>query len=120
MCASGAPAMKLSLEAGRPVRSEPSTIAGGLAIGEPIAASLERLQALVDEIVLVDDRDLRAAMELVADTVGVLVEPSGAAGVAAVRRHPVPGERIAVLLTGAWDRTAWTATLACERVPPGS
>jgi threonine dehydratase len=103
--------MKLSFDAGRPVRSDPpTTIAGGLAIREPIAASFERLRALVDEIVLVDD-DIRAAMALIADTIGVLVEPSGAAGVAAVQRHPVPGERIAVLLTGASERPDWTATL---------
>jgi threonine dehydratase len=113
VCASGAPAMKLSIDAGRPVRTgSPTTIAGGLAISEPIPASLERLRALVDEMVLVDDDDIRVAMALIADTIGVLVEPSGAAGVAALQRHAVPGERIAVLLTGAWDRPSWTATLA--------
>ena len=112
VCASGAPAMKLSIDAGRPIRSDPpTTIAGGLAISEPIAASLERLRALVDDIVLVDDDDIRAAMALIADTIGVLVEPSGAAGVAALQRHSVPGERIAVLLTGALERPDWTATL---------
>jgi threonine dehydratase len=111
VCASGAPAMKLSIDAGRPIRSAPTTIAGGLAISEPIAASLERLRELVDEIVLVDDDDIRAAMTLIANTIGVLVEPSGAAGVAAVQRHSVLGERIAVLLTGASDRPGWTATL---------
>jgi threonine dehydratase len=67
--------------------------------------------ALVDDIVLVDD-DIRLAMTLVADTIGFLVEPAGAAGVAAVRRHAIPGERTAVLLTGAWDRPAWTATVS--------
>jgi len=113
VCASGAPAMKLSIDAGRPIRSDPpTTIAGGLAISEPIAASLERLRALVDDVVLVDDDDIRAAMALIADTIGVLVEPSGAAGVAAVQRHSLPGERIAVLLTGASERRDWTATLA--------
>jgi len=112
VCASGAPAMKLSIDAGRPIRSDPpTTIAGGLAISEPIAASLERLRVLVDDVVLVDDDDIRAAMALIADTLGVLVEPSGAAGVAAVQRHSVPGERIAVLLTGAAERPDWTATL---------
>jgi threonine dehydratase len=115
VCASGAPAMKLSIDAGRPIRkAPPRTIAGGLAISEPIVASLERVRALVDEVVLVDDDDIRAAMALIADTVGVLVEPSGAAGVAAVHRHPVPGERIAVLLTGAAERPDWTAALARE------
>ena len=104
--------MKLSIDAGRPIRTDPpKTIAGGLAIVEPIAASLERVRALVDDVVLVDDDDIRAAMGLVADTIGVLVEPSGAAGVAAVQRHQVPGERIAVLLTGASERPDWTTAL---------
>jgi threonine dehydratase len=112
VCASGAPAMKLSVDAGRPVRSvPPTTIAGGLAISEPNAASFERLRALVDDIVLVDDDEIRAAMMLIADTIGVLVEPSGAAGVAAVQHHSLPGDRIAVLLTGASNRPDWTATL---------
>jgi threonine dehydratase len=120
VCASGAPAMKLSIDAGRPVRSDPpTTIAGGLAISEPIAGSLERVRALVDDVVLVDDDDIRAAMTLIADTLGVLVEPSGAAGVAAVQRHSVPGERIAVLLTGAAERPDWTATLDSFARPPG-
>ena len=119
VCASGAPAMKLSIDAGRPIRSPPRTIAGGLAISEPIAASWERLRVLVDEVVLVDDHDIRAAMALIADTLGVLVEPSGAAGVAAVQRHSMPGERIAVLLTGAAERPDWTAALDSFARPPG-
>jgi threonine dehydratase len=104
--------MKLSIDADRPIRSDPpTTIAGGLAIRETSAASFERVRALVDEVVLVTDDDIRAAMALIADTIGVLVEPSGAAGVAAVRRHSVPGERIAVVLTGSWQRPDRTATV---------
>ena len=68
------------------------------------------MRALVDEIVLVADNDIRAAMALIADTIGVLVEPSGAAGVAAVQRH-LPVERIAVILTGAWPRPDWARTV---------
>jgi threonine dehydratase len=104
--------MQLSVDAGRPVRTgPPTTIAGGLAISDPIAASFERVRALVDEFVLVDDDDIRAAMMLVADTIGVLVEPSGAAGVAAVQRHEISGERIAVILTGGWQRPDWIKTV---------
>ena len=121
VCASGAPAMRMSIDAGRPIRTEaPRTIAGGLAISEPIAASFDRVRALVDELVLVDDDDIRAAMVVIADTLGVLVEPSGAAGVAAVRRHPLPGERIAVVLTGGWGRPDWTTTVTRERVGRGA
>jgi threonine dehydratase len=104
VCASGSPAMARSLAAGRPL-ADPGTgtIATAIAIEEPVPQSFARVQALVDDVVLVDDDDLRAAMSLVADSLGVLVEPAGAAGVAALRRHGVdiPGERAAVVLTGA-------------------
>jgi threonine dehydratase len=58
--------------------------------------------------VLVDDDDLLAAIDLVAETLGVLVEPAGAAGVAALSRHDaeIPGERVAVLLTGHGELSA--------------
>jgi threonine dehydratase len=104
VCASGAPAMAQSFEAGRAVAVRGAgTIATAIAITEPIPDSLIRVKAFVDDVVLVDDDDLRAAQELIAEAVGVLVEPAGAAGVAAVRRYgsDVAGERVAVLLTGA-------------------
>jgi threonine dehydratase len=104
VCASGAPAMAESFAARRPISvAGEGTIAGALAITDPVPESLERILELVDEVVLVDDEDLRTAMELIAKSVGVLVEPAGAAGVAALARHPeaVSGERAAVLLTGA-------------------
>ena len=65
--------------------------------------SLARIFVLVDDVVLVDDDDLRAAIRLIGDSLGVVVEPAGAAGVAALARHPekVIGERVAILLTGA-------------------
>ena len=104
ICARGAPAMAHSFEAGRPVSAEASTIATALAITNPVPESLARMTELVDEIVLVDEDELRLAMRLVAETMGLLVEPAGAAGVAALRRGEVTARgdgRIAVLLTGA-------------------
>jgi threonine dehydratase len=104
VCASRAPAMAQSFAARRPI-SNPGTgtIAGALAITDPVPESLARIIELVDEVVLVDDDEIQAAMALIADSVGVLVEPAGAAGVAAVSRHSqqLPGERVAVVLTGA-------------------
>ena len=104
VCASGAPAMAQSFAARRPVSvAGEGTIAGSLAITDPVPESLERVLELVDDVVIVDDDDLRAAMALVAGSLGVLVEPAGAAGVAALARHPeaLTGDRVAVLLTGA-------------------
>ena len=104
VCASGAPAMAQSFRAGRAVSVEGrGTIAAALAITDPVPESLTRIRALVDDIVLVHDDDLRSAMELIAEALGLLVEPAGAAGVAALCRHGpnLAGERVAVLLTGA-------------------
>jgi threonine dehydratase len=102
--ASGAPAMAQSFAAGRPISViGEGTIAGAIAITDPVPESLTRVSELVDEVVLVDDDDIRAAMELIAESVGALVEPAGAAGVAAVASHQetLRGERVAILLTGA-------------------
>jgi threonine dehydratase len=104
VCASGAPAMARSFAAGRALSVEGrGTIAAALAITDPVPESLARIMAVVDDIVLVDDDDLRSAMELIAEALGLLVEPAGAAGVAALSRHgpELAGERVAVLLTGA-------------------
>jgi threonine dehydratase len=104
VCASGAPAMAQSFAARRPISNAGTgTIAGALAITDPVPESLARIIELVDEVVLVDDDEIQAAMALIADSLGLLVEPAGAAGVAAVARHSeqLPGERVAVLLTGA-------------------
>jgi threonine dehydratase len=82
------------------------TIATALAITDPVPESVARMLALVDEVVLVDDDDLREAMGVIADSLGVLVEPAGAAGVAALRRHgdALAGDRVVLLLTGASGR----------------
>jgi threonine dehydratase len=107
VCASGAPAMARSFAAGRAVPFEgDGTIATAIAITEPIPESVARVTALVDEIVLVDDDDLRRAVALIADCLGLLVEPAGAAGVAALLRHSdeLPDGRVAAILTGAGDR----------------
>jgi threonine dehydratase len=103
VCASGAPAMALSFEAGHPVSTpDTDTVATAIAISEPVPESVARVVALVDEVVLVDDDELRAAQRLIADSLGLLVEPAGAAGVAALARHGhrLPAGRAAVLLTG--------------------
>jgi threonine dehydratase len=104
VCATGAPAMARSFAAGHPVTTAGTdTIATALAISEPVPESLARILDLVDEIVLIDDDDLRSAQRLIAESLGLLVEPAGAAGVAALARHGpnLPGPRAALLLTGA-------------------
>jgi threonine dehydratase len=106
VCASGAPAMALSWRAGRVVSTEKvETIAHTLAIRAPVPESLERVRALVDEFVLVDDVEMMSAARLIAETLGLLVEPAAAAGIAAIRRHDPGGERVAAVLTGSDPRS---------------
>jgi threonine dehydratase len=101
VCASGAPSMALSWRAGTPVSTERSdTIAEGIEVRVPVPESVARLVALVDDMVLVDDSDLLDAMQLSVQTLGLLLEPSAAAGLAAIRVHNLPGERLATVLTG--------------------
>jgi threonine dehydratase len=101
VCARGAPAMVESWQAGK-VISTPTTetIADGIAVRVPIAKSAERMKSLVDEMVLVDDAQLLEAMRLAVYTLGLVLEPAGAAGLAAIRAHALGGDRLATVLTG--------------------
>ena len=81
----GAPAMRRSLDEGKPVRLERlDTIADGLA--SPFAGTLtyEIVRRHVDDVVLVDDDEIRAAMRLLLERCKILAEPAGAAATAAL------------------------------------
>jgi threonine dehydratase len=98
---SGSPSMQRSLEAGRPVEAPATTIADGMAIDRPVPLALELLPRCVDEVVSVDDELILAAVRLLMDAVGVLSEPSGAAGVAALMGNArFAGLHVAAVVTG--------------------
>jgi threonine dehydratase len=113
VCATGAPSMAMSWRARTPVPTDRSdTIAEGIDVRVPVPESIDRLVALVDQMVLVDDSDLIRAMRLSAETLGILLEPSGAAGLAAMTVCDIPGDRVATVLTGSNLRPEHLATLA--------
>jgi threo-3-hydroxy-L-aspartate ammonia-lyase len=90
-----------SLAAGRRVRIDiPRTIADGLGAPEPGELTFEVNRELVDEVVTVEDADLVEAMTFLFDRVKLVVEPSGAAGVAALLRGKLPGGRVGIVLSG--------------------
>src|SRR5262249_54894568 len=98
VCASGAPAMVESWRNGRIAKKKSTeTIADGIAVRVPIAKAIDRIRNLVDEMVLVDDACLIGAMQLAASALGLLLEPAGAAGLAAIRAHKLPGDRLATV-----------------------
>lgn len=100
----GATAMKDSLAAGRLVALERvDTIAGTLAPRSVGPNTLALAARYVDDVVLVSDDELRAAMRRLWSEARLLVEPAGAAAVAAVAGGHVAtaGKRVAVLVCGA-------------------
>lgn len=100
----GAQAMRRALDAGKPVRLERiDTIADGC--GAPFAGerTLAIVQRLVEDVVLVTDDEIREALRFIAGRARLLVEPAGAAAVAALlagRVRARAGERVVAVLSG--------------------
>lgn len=99
----GAPALRDSWRTHRLVRHDRvDTIADGIAIREPIDIAVDDVRGVADDLVTVRDDQLVEAMYLIGQHAGLLVEPSAAAGVAAVFADPerFATRRIATVLTG--------------------
>jgi threonine dehydratase len=90
-----------SLAAGEIVSiAVPRTIADGLQTTGPGAHTWETGSKLVDEIVTVTDAQLISAMRFAFERLKLVIEPSGAAAIAAVQAGLVPGDRIGVIVSG--------------------
>jgi threonine dehydratase len=89
----GAATMRRSLDAGTPQQISPKTVADGLAAPVVGAMTLEAVRRFVDDVVLVTDEEILGALRDVASAAKLLVEPAGAAAVAAVRARKIPLER---------------------------
>jgi threo-3-hydroxy-L-aspartate ammonia-lyase len=90
-----------SLAAGERVRIDvPRTIADGLQATEPGELTFAVNRKLVDEVVTVSDDEILAAMAFLFDRLKLVVEPSGAVGVAALLTARARGERVGVVLSG--------------------
>ena len=81
------------------------TLADGIAVGRPGDVTFPQVTALVDEIVTVDDDALSRALLYCLERAKLLVEPAGAAAVAALLEHPrrFPTPVVAVLSGGNVD-----------------
>ncbi len=104
--AASAAAYPASLAAGHPVRAgELRTMADGIAVGTPGQVPFDVLREHGCEIRTVSEEDLSRALLLVAERAKLLVEPSGAAAVAAIMAAPgeFEGPVVAVLSGGNID-----------------
>lgn len=86
--AAGAAAVKASLAAGsvQTLRAI-STIADGIAIRTPGTLTLAHIEALVDDVVTVSDKAIARAVLLLVERAKQVVEPAGAASLAAVLEY---------------------------------
>jgi threonine dehydratase len=103
VCAAGADAMEKSWSGDEiVVRKRVDTSAEGIAVRVPVPEAVTDMRPLVDGMVLVSDEEMYRAMRLILETTGLVVEPSGATGVAALmtdRAGPYRGT-VATVLTG--------------------
>jgi len=101
--ASGAPAMERSWRSGRIERLEQiTTIADGIGVRVPVPEALDDLAGLLDDILLVEDATMLAAMRLAHQELGLVLEPSGAVGLAALLANGerFRGQLVATILCG--------------------
>lgn len=99
-----------SLAAGHPISVDPAaTIADGIAVYTPGALNFEMVREYVDEIVTVSEDDLARALLILLERAKLVVEPAGAASVAAILSGalkavvPDPGNTVAILSGGNID-----------------
>ena len=91
---------KLSLAAGHRVKIPvPRTIADGQAADIPGELTFSVNERLVDDVVLVTDDEIRAAMRFAFERLKIVLEPSGATSLAAVLQGRTTG-RVGVILSG--------------------
>ena len=103
VCSTGAPAMERSWRSGVLCElGEADTIADGIAVTSPFAEALSDITGVTDEVLLVDDDALVAAIRRAHLDLGIVLEPAGAAALAAVLSQPerFRGQRVAAILSG--------------------
>ncbi len=100
--AAGAACMAAALEHGGPVVLDTlSTMADGIAIRSVSDLTFEIAKAYLSEIVTVDEEEISRAVLLLLERCKWVVEPAGAAALAAVLAGKIPGTgEVAVVLSG--------------------
>ena len=87
---------------GSEMPSSGDTIAEGIAVKAPGEMTSEIISEVVDEILLVPERDMETAVSLLLQIEKTVAEGAGAAGLAALLTHPgrLKGRTIGLILTG--------------------
>jgi threonine dehydratase len=98
----GATAMYSSLQEGRPVEVPVNTIADGLMAKKPGDLTFVHTQRYVDDLVLVSEDEIANTVSFLAERAKLVVEPSGAAALAAMINGHVPlkNKKVAIMVSG--------------------
>jgi threonine dehydratase len=118
----GADDTKQSLDRGQRVSiPPPATIADGIRLTTPGERTFPIIQALVDDILVVTDDDVRDALRFLILRMKLVVEPSGAVPVAALLTGRVPaGRRVGVVVSGGNIDPSVLASLWTSPQSPGT
>ncbi len=97
-----ADAMHASFTTGSIVeRPSADTIADGIAVRTPVPEAVIDMQGIVDDVLLVSEASLKNAMKVVFDHAGLVTEPAGVAGIAAIMEHEaLRGQHVATVICG--------------------
>lgn len=100
--AKGAPAMVESWKTKRRIiHNSIHTIADGIGVRIPVQVALEDMEPVLDDALLVSEEALLMAMKILLKKAGILAEPSGAAGLAAIIEHmQFKSMKVGVILCG--------------------
>jgi threonine dehydratase len=100
--AAKAPAAYLTWKARKWTESKMETFAEGLATRAPFMMPQEIMWKYLDDFILVEDDEMRSGVRLYLEKVKTLVEPAGAASLAAALKlqDRVRGKNIALILSG--------------------
>ena len=107
----GCPALDSALRAGQPVDVECETICDGVAVPYVTAEMFPLLSELVDEVVLVEESEVREAVRQIAAGMHVIAEPSAALAFAAAWRTRPSGKSVCLVTGGSIDPEKLAAIL---------
>ncbi len=97
-----APSYYLSWKSGRVVETDScDTLADGLATRTPAQANVDTIREVVDDVVLVSERELLQAVEILLLQEHIVAEPAGAASTAALLKQAAAhGENVVLIVSG--------------------
>ena len=98
---------------GNELPSSGDTIAEGIAVKAPGIVTAGIVEKIVDEILLVPERDMESAVSLLVQIEKTVAEGAGAAGLAALLTHPerLRGRKVGLIVTGGNIDTRLLATV---------